>query len=336
MPDTTVLPARPLGPTGMRLSRIGLGTWAMGGQGPRMSWGPQDDEESVRTIVYAVEQGINWLDTAPVYGLGHAEEVVGAALRRLSPSERPYVFTKCGLRWDERAQVTRRGAAASLRHEVEQSLRRLGVERIDLYQMHWPAEDGTAIEEYWGTLLALRDAGLVREVGLSNHTTAELERAAAVEAPASVQPALSALVRDAAADVIPWCRERGVGVVVHSPMRQGLLSGAFDADRVRALPADDWRRANAAFSDDSLAQARPVVTALGAVARELGVSTAAAAVAWALAVPGVTGAIVGARDRRQLDGWLPAAHVGGLAPDAMAHVAQATRAAGAGSGPLVA
>ncbi|MEU2608436.1 aldo/keto reductase [Streptomyces albus] len=331
----TPLPTLPLGHSGMALSRTGLGTWAMGGQGPRMSWGPQNDEESIRTVLHAVGNGINWLDTAPVYGLGHAEEVVGRALRRLPASERPYVFTKCGLRWDENAQVTRRGTADSLRHEAEQSLRRLGVEQIDLYQMHWPAQDGTAVEEYWETLLELRDAGLVRAVGLSNHGVAELARAAAVETPASVQPALSALVRDAAAEVIPWCRERGVGVVVHSPMHQGLLSGAFDARRLRTLAPDDWRRRSAAFSQASLAAAGAVVSAFASLGRELGVPTAAVAVAWTLSVPGVTGAIVGARTPGQLSEWLPAARLRCLEPAAMAQVASAIREAGAGSGPLV-
>lgn len=335
MPLTPPLPTARLGGSGLILSRTGLGTWAMGGQGPRMSWGPQDDEESIRTVLYAVENGVNWVDTAPVYGLGHAEEVVGRALRRLPEGDRPYVFTKCGLRWDPQARVSRRGTAGSLREEVELSLRRLGVERLDLCQMHWPPDDGTPLEEYWQTLLDLRDAGLVRAVGLSNHDVDSLRRAAALEPPTSVQPALSALVRDAAADVIPWCHDEGVGVVVHSPMRQGLLSGDFDTARLAALAQDDWRRRSASFSEDSLKTAAAVVPALASVGRDLGVPTAAVAVAWTLSVPGVTGAIVGARSPRQLDGWLPAARLGGLDAAAMGTVADALRSAGAGTGPHV-
>lgn len=329
-----MVPRVALGRTGMSISRVGLGTWAMGGPNPRMSWGPQDDQVSVRTIRHAVECGINWLDTAPIYGLGHAEEVVGVALRGMPESARPYVFTKCGLRWDARAQVTRRGAETSLRHELEQSLRRLGVDRVDLLQMHWPAEDGTPIEEYWDTLLRLRDEGKARAVGLSNHDVAGLVRAAAAEVPATLQPPLSALRREALAELIPWCRSHGTGVITHSTMHHGLLSGAFDADRVNRLVADDWRRGDSAFNADHLPGSLAVTAALAKAGQDLGISTAAAAVAWVLAIPGVNGAIVGARGPSQVDDWLAAGMGHGLPADQMARVADAISTERAGSGPV--
>jgi aryl-alcohol dehydrogenase-like predicted oxidoreductase len=206
-----------LGQTGMEISRVGFGAWATGGGGWRFGWGDQDDTDSIAAIRYAVSQGVNWIDTAPVYGRGHSEEVVGAALRDMSPDERPYVFTKCGLTWDERRPTSAPEnvlAARSIRREVEQSMRRLGVERIDLYQVHWPPEDGTRLAEYWSTMLDLKREGKVRAVGLSNHTADQLAEAEAIGHVDVLQPPFSAINRDAAADLLPWCAEHGTGVIV--------------------------------------------------------------------------------------------------------------------------
>ena len=230
MSTKTSFPTRPLGRSDMSITRIGLGAWAMGGNDWAIGWGPQDDTDSIAAIRLAVDRGINWIDTAAVYGLGHSEEIVGRALAQMSPGERPYVFTKCGLTWsaDQRQATPRRnGAPASIRREIEGSLRRLGVERIDLYQMHWPAGDGTPLEAYWQELLDLKQAGKVRAVGLSNHNLAQLQDAEALGHVESLQPPFSAIQRSAAADLIPWCAQNGTGVIVYSPMQSGLLSGAL-------------------------------------------------------------------------------------------------------------
>ncbi|GAA4627206.1 aldo/keto reductase [Actinoallomurus vinaceus] len=328
------LPTRPLGTTGMDISRVGFGAWAIGGSGWRFAWGPQDDAESVAAIRYAVEQGVNWIDTAAIYGLGHSEEVVGRALKEIPEGDRPYVFTKCGNVWDPAdpsAQARRVGAADSIRREVDDSLRRLGVERIDLYQVHWPAQDGTPLEEYWQTMLALKAEGKVRAVGLSNHDVGQLETAEKLGHVDSLQPPFSAIHRSAAAE-IEWCAAHGTGVIVYSPMQSGLLTGAFSRERVAGLPDDDWRKRHPDFTtnlDANLALAG----ALAAVAERRGVPVAAVAVAWTLAWRGVTGAIVGARRPDQIDGWLPASSLE-LTAEELDEIAAAIESTGAGEGPL--
>src|ERR1700691_1641018 len=247
---TTSLPTARLGRTGMHLTRAGFGAWAIGGGDWAFAWGNQDDAESVARITHAVEWGINWIDTAAVYGLGHSEEVVAAALAGLAEPDRPYVFTKGGLVWDpaDRSAAPRRGGApASLRAEVEASLRRLRVERIDLYQMHWPAEDGTPVEEYWQVFADLKREGKIRAAGLSNHDLGQLEAAESVANVDAIQPQFNLIHRDAAADVLPWAREHEAGVIVYSPMASGLLTGAFTAERAAALDPGDWRGAPPAF-----------------------------------------------------------------------------------------
>ena len=302
-----MLPSQPLGRTGMRLSTVGLGAWALGGAGWEAGWGPQDDANSIATIVHAVEHGVNWVDTAPIYGHGHSEEVVGRALAALPADDRPYVFTKCGLWWDDTdpmappARDTRR-----IRREVEHSLTRLGTERIDLYQVHWPPFD-IAIEEYWPTMVALRAEGKVRAIGVSNFDTVQLAKAEALGHVDSLQPPLSLLRRAAVDAEIPWCAANGAGVIVYSPLESGLLSGAFDASRTAALPASDWRATAPEFTGAALRRNLALVEALRPIAARHGVSVAAVAIAWTLAQPGVTGAIVGARRPTQVDGWLPAA-----------------------------
>ena len=232
--DTATLPTRRFGRTDMNITRVGFGAWAIGGADWAVGWGAQDDSDSVAAIRHAVARGINWIDTAAVYGLGHSEEVVGKALAEIPAAERPYVFTKCGQVWDERdrtASSRRVGAPASIRRELEASLRRLGVERIDLYQMHWPAEDGTPLEAYWQTLLDLKAEGKVRAVGLSNHNVAQLEAAEALGHVDTLQPPFSAIRRGVAEAELPWCHAHETGVIVYSPMQSGLLTGRFSAER---------------------------------------------------------------------------------------------------------
>ena len=326
----------PLGRTGMDITRVGFGAWAIGGADWANGWGAQDDDESVRAIRYAVEAGVNWIDTAGVYGLGHSEEVVARALRDFADADRPYVFTKGGLVWDEsdrQRQSDRIGAPASIRRDVESSLRRLEVERIDLFQMHWPAEDGTPVEEYWQTFRDLVDEGKLRAAGLSNHDVKQLEAAEAVGHVDSLQPPFSLIRRDAAADVIPWSAEHSTGVIVYSPMASGLLTGSFTAERARALGDDDWRSRSPQFTGDGLRRNLALVDDLRPIAERKGVTVAALAVAWTLAFPGVTAAIVGARRPSQIDGWLPAAGLG-LDDADLDDIAAAVTAHGAGTGPL--
>jgi aryl-alcohol dehydrogenase-like predicted oxidoreductase len=319
----------------MEITRVGFGAWAIGGPDWAVGWGAQDDRDSVIAIRHAVERGINWIDTAAIYGLGHSEELVGRALAEMPEGDRPYVFTKCGLIWDEqnrRATPRQVGAPDSIRCEVEASLKRLGVERIDLYQMHWPAEDGTPIEEYWQTLLDLKAEGKVRAVGLSNHNVAQLEAAERLGHIDTLQPPFSAIRRDAAQDLLPWCDAHETGVIVYSPMQAGLLSGRFTAERAAALPNDDWRSRNALFQGEALERNLRLADAFRPVAERHRTTVAAAAVAWTLAWPGVTGAIVGARNPQQVDGWIDAASLQ-LSAENMANIARAIDALEAGSGP---
>ena len=328
-------PLRPLGTTGMDITRVGFGAWAIGGAGWAFAWGAQDDDESVAAIRHAAERGINWIDTAAVYGNGHSEEVVARALREMPERERPYVFTKCGLVWDETnplVQAKRAGAAASLRRELEASLRRLGVERIDLYQMHWPAEDGTPIEEYWRTLLDLKEEGKVRAVGLSNHKVELLEKAEPIGHVDTLQPPFSAIRRDAAEVLLPWCAAHRTGVIVYSPMQAGLLSGGFSAERAAALPADDWRSRSPEFQGEKLQRNLALAAALRPIADRHHTTVAAVAIAWTLAWPGVTGAIVGARRPAQIDGWIEAARLE-LGDADMDEIAAVLERTGAGTGP---
>src|ERR1700722_14107456 len=331
----TLLPTTRLGRTGMLLTRVGFGAWAIGGGDWAFAWGNQDDDASIAAIRHAVESGINWIDTAAVYGLGHSEEVVAAALADLPEADRPYVFTKGGLVWDPAARAAaprRAGAPASLRAEVEASLRRLRVERIDLYQMHWPAEDGTPLAEYWQVFTDLKREGKIRAAGLSNHDIWQLEAAEEIGTVDAIQPPFNLIHRDAADDVLLWAREHEAGVIVYSPMASGLLTGAFTAARAAGLVPGDWRAGHPDFTEPALSANLALAAALRPVAERHGVTPAAVAVAWTLAFPGVTGAIVGARSPRQVDGWLPAATLE-LKDDDLADIAAAIQATGAGTGP---
>jgi aryl-alcohol dehydrogenase-like predicted oxidoreductase len=319
----------------MHLTRTGFGAWAIGGGDWAFAWGNQDDSASVAAIRHAVESGINWIDTAAVYGLGHSEEVVAAALADLPEVDRPYVFTKGGLVWDpaNRSAAPRRtGAPASLRAEVEASLRRLRVERIDLYQMHWPAEDGTPLEEYWQVFTDLKREGKIRAAGLSNHSIFQLEAAGEIGAVDAIQPPFNLIHRDAADDVLLWAREHEAGAIVYSPMASGLLTGSFTAERAARLQPGDWRAGHPDFTAPAVSANLALADALRPVAERHGVTPAAVAVAWTLAFPGVTGAIVGARSPLQVGGWLPAATLE-LKDDDLSDIAAAIRATGAGTGP---
>jgi aryl-alcohol dehydrogenase-like predicted oxidoreductase len=298
-----------LGRSGPSVTRLGLGTWAIGGPW-RFGWGPVDDDESIGAIQRALDDGVNWIDTAAVYGLGHAEEIVGRALRASQLGADALVFTKCGRR--TRPDGTPYGdlRPQSIREECEASLHRLGVERIDLYQIHWPDGDsGTPLEDSWSTMAELADEGKVRWLGVSNFSVEELECCEAIRHVDSVQPPLSMLQREALQNVIPWAAAHGSGVIAYSPMASGLLSGSFDRDRFARLPEDDMRRSRPEFAEPQLSRNLALVAQLQAIGDELGQSVAELAIAWTLAQDGVTGAIVGARRASQLDGWIEAANV---------------------------
>jgi aryl-alcohol dehydrogenase-like predicted oxidoreductase len=317
----------------MHITRVGFGSWAVGGDWA-VGWGSQDDRDSIAAIRHAVARGINWIDTAAIYGLGHSEEVVAEALAGIPKSERPYVFTKCGLvpdPADRDAMPSQIGAPASIRRELDASLRRLRLDHIDLYQMHWPAKDGTPLEVYWQTLLDLKREGKVAAVGLSNHSVAQLAAAEALGHVDTLQPPFSAIRRDVGTAELPWCAARQTGVIVYSPMQAGLLSGAFTLERAAALPANDWRSRNENFKGPALARNLAVADVMRGIADRRHTSVAAVAVAWTLAWPGVTGAIVGARSPSQVDGWLDAASLS-LSASEMASIGAVIGRTGAGSG----
>jgi aryl-alcohol dehydrogenase-like predicted oxidoreductase len=301
-----MIPTAQLGRSGAGFTRLGLGTWAIGGPW-RYGWGPVDDEQSIAAIRRAVDEGINWIDTAAVYGLGHSEEIVGRALAGYA-TERVFVCTKCGRKTRPDGDPYTDLRPESIRAECEASLRRLGVERLDLYQIHWPEpEGGTPLEESWSVMAELVDEGKVRWIGACNFDVEQLERCEAVRHVDSVQPPLSMLQRNALRTVIPWAAEHQTGVIVYSPMASGLLSGTFDRTRLESLPPDDMRRRRPEFTDPALSTNLALVERLRTIARGAGCSVAELAIAWTIAQDGVTGAIVGARRPDQLDGWIGAA-----------------------------
>jgi len=329
------LPTRPLGSSGLDITTVGFGAWAIGGGGWAFGWGPQDDADSLAAMHRALELGINWIDTAAVYGLGHSEELVGRLLRELPAPDRPLVFTKCGLVWDERDRMKEARRVLrpdSIRQECEASLRRLGVERIDLYQFHRPDETGTPVEDSWHAMVRLVEEGKARAAGLSNFDVPLLERCEAIRHVDSLQPPFSMIRRDAAAREILWCAEHDTGVIVYSPMQTGLLTDSFTAARVAAMAHDDWRRRGPEFQEPNLSRNLALRDALQPIARRHGATVSAVAVAWTLAWPGVTGAIVGARSPAQVDGWIGAATLELTAAD-LDEIAAAIARTGAGTGP---
>ena len=330
------LPTRPLGSSGLDITTVGFGAWAIGGGGWAYGWGPQDDADSLAAMRRALELGINWIDTAAVYGLGHSEEVVGRLLRELPAGERPLVFTKCGLVWDERnpmVEARRVLRPESIRKECEASLLRLGVERIDLYQFHRPDETGTPVEDSWHAMVRLIEEGKVRAAGVSNFGVPLLDRCEGIRHVDSLQPPFSLIRREAAVREIPWCAEHDTGVIVYSPMQTGLLTDSFSAARVAALAQDDWRRRGPEFQEPNLSRNLALRDALKPIARRHGATVSAVAVAWTLAWPGVTGAIVGARTPAQVNGWIGGATLELTATD-LDDIAAAIARTGAGTGPM--
>lgn len=310
-----------LGKNGPLLSVIGLGSWGLGGAGG-YGFGPVDDRESIATIQHALDRGINWIDTAAVYGLGHSEEVVGRAVHTRRVGDEVLIFTKCGQTWDAGPGLVRDLRPGTIRKECAESLRRLAIERIDLYQFHWPDNaTGTLIEDSWATMGELIEAGKVRWGGVSNFGTDLLRRCAVLRHIDSLQCPLSLISQTTREDIVPWCRAHGTGVIVYAPLASGLLSGAFDRQRIENLPADDGRKRLPRFNEPQVSQALRLVDHLKPIAQRMGMTLPTLAVAWTLTVPGVTGAIAGARHPHQVDGWLPAAEAT-LPDDALATINQ--------------
>ena len=298
------LQTKRLGNSDLMITPLGIGAWAMGGGGWAFGWGPQDDTESIGAIRAAVEGGFNWVDTAAVYGLGHSEEVVARALEGLSP--RPYVFTKCARIWDENRQIGKSLKRDSVRRECEASLRRLKVDVIDLFQMHWPEPDED-VEEGWETMARLKDEGKVRWIGVSNFSASQLERAQKIAPITSLQPPYSIVQPEVEETVLPFCEAQGIGVLAYAPMKSGLLTGKMTRERLASLPEDDFRRRNPFFQDPMLTRALGVVEVLKAIGSRHGRTPGEAAIAWALRHPAMTGAIVGLRNAGQLEGVIGAA-----------------------------
>jgi aryl-alcohol dehydrogenase-like predicted oxidoreductase len=297
---------RTLGNSDLQLTPIGFGAWAIGGGNWEFAWGPQDDNESIEAIHRALDLGINWIDTAAIYGLGHSEEMVGKALKGYS-GPKPYVFTKCSMRWHADRSIYRSLKAASVREEAEASLRRLQVETIDLYQIHWPNPEDE-IEEGWETLARLKAEGKVRWIGVSNFSVAQMERVQKIAPITSLQPPYSMLRRAIEQEQLPFAETHGIGVINYSPMASGLLTGAMTAERVAAFPKDDWRRRAVEFNEPRLSRNLRLVDLLRAIGNDHNVNPGVVAVAWTLYHRAVTAAIVGGRSAVQVEGLAPALH----------------------------
>jgi aryl-alcohol dehydrogenase-like predicted oxidoreductase len=300
------LPTRPLGSSGMHITTVGFGSWAIGGGGWAFGWGPQDDSESIATMHHAVESGVNWIDTAAVYGLGHSEEVVARTLK--GRSNRPYVFTKAERVWDRDGNITGSLKAQSIRRELEASLRRLQVDVIDLYQIHWPEPDED-IEEGWSEMVRLQAEGKVRYIGVSNFNVSQMKRALALGPITSLQPPYSLIAREVENQILPFAEKNGIGVIVYSPMYSGLLTGAMTRARIASLAEDDWRRRDANFREPKLAHNLRIVQLLREIGDRHGCTPGEVAIAWTLANPAVTAAIVGMRNRDQVRGVVGAAEI---------------------------
>jgi aryl-alcohol dehydrogenase-like predicted oxidoreductase len=296
---------RQLGTTELSITPLGFGSWAVGGGGWQFGWGSQDDRESIAAINRALDRGINWIDTAAVYGLGHSEEVVAKALK--GRAERPYIFTKCSMIWDAQGRISHSLKRESIRREVEDSLRRLKVEVIDLYQIHWPNPD-TDIEEGWSTLSELKREGKVRYIGASNFNVEQLRRAMKIDRVDSLQPPYSLIHPEVEDEVLPFCERNGIGVIVYSPMMSGLLSGRMTPERISNFPADDWRKNNPEFQEPRLSRNLWLAELLKNIGRHHGLSAGEVAIAWTLRLSAVTGAIVGGRSPEQVDGVVGAAN----------------------------
>jgi aryl-alcohol dehydrogenase-like predicted oxidoreductase len=297
---------RRLGNSDLEITRIGFGAWAAGGSGWAFAWGSQDDRDSIAAIHAALEVGINWIDTAAVYGLGHSEEVVAQAL--VGQAKKPFVFTKCARAWNEKREIVKCLKSDSIRRECEASLRRLRVDVIDLYQMHWP-EPEEDIEEGWTTMLRLKEEGKVRWIGVSNFNVPQMERIAKIAPITSLQPPYSLVNPAAGAEILPYCGRNNIGVIVYSPMGSGLLTGKMTRERIAALPSDDWRTRNPRFQEPALSRHLAAADLLREIGKRHGASAGEVAIAWTLANPNVTAAIVGARNARQIEETAGAARV---------------------------
>jgi aryl-alcohol dehydrogenase-like predicted oxidoreductase len=295
---------RQLGKTDLFITPLGFGSWAVGGVGWQFGWGSQDDSQSVGAINRALDLGINWIDTAAVYGLGHSEEIVARALK--GRTERPYIFTKCSMVWDEQGTISHSLNRNSIRREVENSLRRLKVEAIDLYQIHWPSPEAN-IEEGWSTLSDLKREGKVRYIGVSNFNVEQLQRAMAIDRVDTLQPPYSLIRPEVEGEILPFCEENDIGVIVYSPMMSGLLSGRMTQERINNFPEDDWRKNNPEFQEPRLYRNLWLAELLKNIGRHHGLSAGETAIAWTLRSSAVTGAIVGGRSPEQVDGIVGAA-----------------------------
>jgi aryl-alcohol dehydrogenase-like predicted oxidoreductase len=297
---------RKLGNSDLQITPVGFGAWAVGGSGWEFAWGPQDDSDSISAIHRALELGVNWVDTAAVYGTGHSEEIVAGALEGWR-GPRPYVFTKCVLVWDEKRKLRKDFSPASIRRECGDSLRRLQVDVIDLYQMHWPPEDsGPGLEEAWQTLAALKKEGKVRWIGVSNFNVEQIKRAEKIAPVTSLQPPYSLIRRSIEKEILPYCKQQGIGVISYAPMASGLLTGAMTRERAAALPQDDFRTRNPEFREPRLSKNIALVERLRQVGARHGRTPGEVAIAWTLRHPAITGAIVGARNAKQAEGVMRA------------------------------
>ncbi|HKV02176.1 MAG TPA: aldo/keto reductase [Ktedonobacteraceae bacterium] len=295
---------RQFGNTDMQITPIGFGTWALGGGDWAFGWGPQDDEQSIAAIHRALDLGINWIDTAAVYGLGHSEEIVARALK--DRSERPYVFTKCSRVWDDNGEISSSLKAQSIRRECENSLRRLQVDVIDLYQVHWPMPE-SELEEGWETMAQLKDEGKVRYIGVCNFNVEQMRRVMRIAPISTLQPPYSLVKPEVEEEILPFCEEQDIGVIVYSPMMSGLLSGSMTRERIAKLPDDDWRKRNPEFQEPRLSRNLALVEQLQEIGYMHSRSPGEVAIAWTLHNPAVTAAIVGARRPEQVDSIIGAA-----------------------------
>jgi aryl-alcohol dehydrogenase-like predicted oxidoreductase len=317
---------RKLGNSDLKITSVGYGAWAIGGSGWDFAWGHQDDADSIAAMHRALDLGVNWIDTAAVYGIGHSEEMVAHALKDWR-GPRPYVFTKCVLRWDDQGHITQNHTAASIRQECEDSLRRLQIEVIDLYQMHWPPSDnGPGLEEAWQTMAALQKEGNVRWIGVSNFNVEQIKRAEKIAPVTSLQPPYSLIRRSVEKEILPYCKQQGIGVISYAPMASGLLTGAMTRERAAALPADDFRSKSPEFLEPRLSKNIELVERLRRVGARHGRSPGEVAIAWGLSNPAVTGAIVGARDAKQAEGVMRAGELK-LSPEEITEIEGAAAAA---------
>jgi len=317
---------RKLGNSDLQITPVGFGAWAIGGSGWDFAWGHQVDEDSIAAIHRSLELGVNWIDTAAVYGVGHSEEVVAQSLKNWH-GPKPYIFTKCVLRWDTQGHVSQNHTAASIRQECQDSLRRLQIEHIDLYQMHWPpADNGPGLEEAWQTMAALQKEGKVRWIGVSNFNVAQIQRAQAIAPITSLQPPYSMIRRAVDKEILPYCKQQGIGVISYAPMASGLLTGAMTRERAAALPPDDFRSKNPEFREPRLSKNIELVERLRKVGARHDRNPGEVAIAWVLSNPAVAGAIVGARNAKQAEGVMRAGELK-LTPGEIAEVEGAAAAA---------